>query len=106
MVQVASAGHTVLSLAAVGCAWQDGSIPCNYRIAQEGLAALLPLMSAQTFRPTVDEFERIITERSVPVPSTAHPAKHAAASGGCTSLVPTQPANSPTRRLLTVFTGC
>ena len=50
---------------------QDGSIPCNYRIVQEGLAALLPLMSAQTFRPTVDEFQRIVTERSVPVPSPA-----------------------------------
>jgi len=50
---------------------QDGSIPCNYRIVQEGLAALLPLMSAQTFRLTVDEFERIVTERSVPVPSPA-----------------------------------
>ena len=64
----------------VRSAMQDGSIPCNYRIVQEGLAALLPLMSAQTFRPTVDEFERIVTERSVPVPAPA-PSTAAAAPG-------------------------
>ena len=60
--------------------WQDSSIPCNYRIAQEGLAALLPLISAQCFRPTVDEFERIVTERSVPVPHIAPAAAPAVAA--------------------------
>ena len=73
--------------------WQDGSIPCNYRIAQEGLAALLPLMSAQTFRPTVAEFERIITERSVPVPSSAPAAVPAIGTGECfqRTVVPMHP---------------
>ena len=32
---------------------------------------LLPLMSAQCFRPTVAEFQRLITERSVPAPMSA-----------------------------------
>ena len=52
---------------------------------QEGLAALLPLMSAQTFRLTVDEFERIVTERSVPVPSPAPVA--APSAPGATNVV-------------------
>ncbi len=67
---------------------QDGSIPCNYRIVQEGLAALLPLMSAQTFRLTVDEFERIVTERSVPVPSPA-PVAAPSVSGATNSTIST-----------------
>jgi hypothetical protein len=72
----------------LSCVRQDSSIPCNYRIAQEGLAALLPLISAQCFRPTVDEFERIVTERSVPVPHIAPAAvpADAAATGTMSGL--------------------
>lgn len=42
---------------------QDGLVPCCYRIAQDGLPALLPHLTKQRFTPTVDELLALLEHR-------------------------------------------
>lgn len=42
---------------------QDGLVPCCYRIAQDGLPALLPHVTKQRFTPTVDELMALLQHR-------------------------------------------
>lgn len=50
-----------------GLSLQDGSVPCAYRIAQEGLPLLLPFITRQRVTLSAADFLRLLTERSVPV---------------------------------------
>lgn len=44
------------------------NVKTAYRIAQEGLPAVLPLMSKQIFRPTLEEFMSLLRERTLVIP--------------------------------------
>lgn len=58
---------------------QDGSVPCSYRIAQEGLPLLLPHITRQRLTLSSADFMRLLTERSLPLPLAAQPEQPAAA---------------------------
>lgn len=44
-----------------------GGPVCMYRLAQEGLHAILPSLNKQIIRPTLVEWVKLLNERSVPV---------------------------------------
>ena len=48
-------------------------MPCSYRIAQEGLPLLLPLITRQRLDLSAPDFVRLLTERSLPIPRADHP---------------------------------
>ena len=72
------------------------NVKVAYRISQEGLPAVLPLVSKQVFRPTLDEFRLLLEKRTLVIndappgieevmdaePSSPPPAPPAAAEGG------------------------
>lgn len=50
---------------------KDGILKTEYRICQEGLPIVLPHITKQIVRPTVEEFHRILRERSLSLPEEA-----------------------------------
>ena len=51
---------------------KDGRTPCPYRIAHEGLPAVLPFVSKQRLYPTVEEFVDLLSQRAMGLPSHLH----------------------------------
>jgi hypothetical protein len=62
-----------------GTLLQDGSVPCSYRIAQEGLPLLLPRISRQRLTLSSADFMRLLTERMLLLPASAQPPQPAPA---------------------------
>ena len=63
-----------------GTLLQDGSVPCSYRIAQEGLPLLLPRISRQRLTLSSADFMRLLTERMLLLPASAQPPQPAPAA--------------------------
>ena len=51
---------------------KDGRTPCPYRIAHEGLPAVLPFVSKQRLYPTLDEFVDLLSQRALGMPAHLH----------------------------------
>jgi len=50
---------------------RDGILSCKYRIVQEGLPLMLPFVSKQVFRPTLNEFVEFLMTRGGILPEEA-----------------------------------
>ncbi|KAL4448837.1 hypothetical protein ABPG77_007554 [Micractinium sp. CCAP 211/92] len=73
---------------------KDGLIPCVYRLAQDGLPAVLPFVTKQRFEPTVDELLLILQQRQVGLPQDQwlHMTKGQAAEGAACAAAEVKPA--------------
>jgi hypothetical protein len=50
---------------------KDKLLACCYRLAQEGLPSLLPYITRQRFRPSLEEFLTLVQDRSMSLPDDA-----------------------------------
>jgi hypothetical protein len=49
---------------------RDGSNPCIYRLAQEGLPFILPHISKQRLSLSLEEFKSLLVDRALRIPMT------------------------------------